>query len=243
VTYDIAEILELRDPDQFLKVMQNEFEAKVGKKPFFRITGTPTNLGEISASLSDRELLQLLERPPGRDSGWTVRPLPPLRRNALGFENDRIDFQHMKFIRNGHIEFWTAIDHYFCWQQDEASFNHRPRLYPYPVVEYPVSFCRLYKQLITHLNIHSHITFQMQYINIKGVILLPYRPDSIGFMHPMDPIKPADRDRLVFPKQTVSPAFDPDVTALQLVEDLYYEFGYAREHIPFFDPGGHATEL
>ncbi len=241
--YDIAEVLELRDPNQFLVLMQHEFEKKIGAARFFRVTGTPSDLGEVSAPLDDREFFRLLENPPGRGRGWTVKPLPPLRRNALGFENDRIDFQHLKFIKNGHLEFWTAVDQYFCWQQDDTSFKQNPRLYPYPVVEYPLSFCRLYRALTAFLKIQSKIIFQMQYLNIKGAILLPFRPESIGFMHPMEAIKPEERNRLVFPKHAVPPEFDPDPTALQLVEELYYEFGYGREHIPFFDPSGHVSEL
>ena len=240
---DISEIMELRDTNQFLKLMQSEFEDRIDAAPFFRITATPSNLGEVVAPLNDRSLFQMLENPPGRDQGWTVRPLPPLRRNALGFENDRIDFHHLKFIRNGHLEFWTAIDRSFAWQQDEASFKQHPRLYPYPVVEHPLSFCRLYKKLVSHLNIRSDVIFQMQYVNIKGVILLPYRPESIGFMHPLQPIKPAERNRLVFPKHFVRYDFDPDLVAMELLEELYAEFGYSREHIPFFDPTGHASEL
>lgn len=241
--YDIADVLELTDPNQLLRIMQQEFERRIGTARFFRITGTPSQVGTVLGSPDDRALARLLENPPGRDSGWIAKPLPPLRRNALGFENDRIDYQHMKFIRNGHLEFWTAIDRNFCWRQDEASFRKHPRLYPYAVVEYPVSFCRLYKQIAKHLGIQSNVIFQMQYLNIEGAILLPFRPDSIGFMHPMDPIKPAERNRLVFPKHTVTADFDPDPTSLQLVEELYYEFGYNREHIPFFDPTGHSSEL
>jgi hypothetical protein len=77
--------------------MQAEFEGRIGNDPFFRITGTASDL-KVFASQNDRVLAHLLENPPGRDSGWTVKPLPPLRRNALGFENDRIDFHHLKFI-------------------------------------------------------------------------------------------------------------------------------------------------
>ena len=240
--YDIADILELRDLDQLLKVMQSEFETRVGDLPFFRITGTPSDLKAV-ASPSDRTLIELLQNPPGRESGWTVKPLPPLRRNALGFENDRIDFHHLKFIRNGHLEFWTRIDESFAWNQDEASFKRHPRLYPYPVVEYPLTFCRLYRKLADHLKVHSTVVFQMQYINVKGVVLLPYRPESIAFMHATQPIKPAERSRLVFPKHYLPYNFDPDKASLELVEELYYEFGYGREHIPFFDEGGHASEL
>ena len=240
--YDIAEILEIRDLDQFLKVMQSEFETRIGVQSFFRLTGTPSDL-KVLASPSDRTLIEILQAPPGRESGWTVKPLPPLRRNALGFENDRVDFHHLKFIRNGHLEFWTRIDESFAWNQDEASFRRNPRLYPYPVVEYPLTFCRLYKRLTEHLSIRSSVVFQMQYVNVRGVVLLPYRPESIGFMDPMQTIKPADRSRLVFPKHYLPHNYDPDQAALELVQELYYEFGYAREHIPFFDQTGHVSEL
>ncbi len=78
----------------------------------------------------------------------------------------------------------------------------------------------------------------MQYLNVKGVILLPYQPESIGFMHQIEPIVPLERNRLVFPKKTVPATFEPDPTALDLVQDLYVQFGYGREHIPFFDSSG-----
>ena len=80
----------------------------------------------------------------------------------------------MKFIKNGHLEFWTAIDQYSCWQQDPVEMKIHPRLYPYPAVEHPLSFLRLYRALADLLRIHGDILFQMQYLNIKGAILLPY---------------------------------------------------------------------
>ena len=237
---DIAEIIELKDTSQFLKIMQQIFEERVGKRPMFRITGTPAELGRISADLNSPELVNLLEHPTGRNDGWTVRPLPPLRRNVLGFESDRIDYHHLKFIRNGHLEFWTMIDGHFCWRQDEEGFKQHPRLYPYPVVEYPLSFCRLYSQLVKLLNISTSIVFQVQYINVKGIILLPYRPESEGFIDPLESVKPLDTNRLVLPKVTVPHDFDPDPTALELVQDVYFQFGYTPRQIPFFDSTGHS---
>ena len=240
--YDIAEILEVRDVDRFLKMMQELFEAEIGSKRYFRITATPTDLGQISAYLEQSELRKLLEEPPnphGRFSGWDVKPMRPLRRTALGFENEKIAFHHMKFVKNGHLEFWTAIDESFCWQQKSEEMKEHPRLYPYPVVEHPVSFLRLYRALADLLKIDCEVVFQMQYLNVKGAILLPYQPGSIGFDYPMEPVKPLERNRLLFPPKTFPRAFDPDPCALEIVKDLYYEFGYGREHIPFFDETGH----
>lgn len=242
VEYDIAEILEITKSEHLLKVMQDLFEEKVGERPFFRITATPECLGTISADLEDNRLQKLLENPPnphGRWAGWDARPLPPLKRNALGFENPRTNFHHMKFIKNGHLEFWTEVDESFCWQQSTEERKVHPRLYPYAVVEHPVSFVRLYRALADLLGIACDITFQLQFLNIKGAILFPYRPESIGFMFPKEPVKPLDRNRLVFQPKKSHKEFDPDPAALGMIKDLYHEFGYSREHIPFFDESGH----
>lgn len=84
--YDIAEILEVRETGQFLKMMQDDFERRIGAQRFFRITGTPADLSRIAADLEDERLIKLLSNPPnphGRMGGWNARPLPPLRRTAL----------------------------------------------------------------------------------------------------------------------------------------------------------------
>lgn len=242
--YDIAEILEVRDATELRKMMQQEFEERIGQDRFFRITATPADLGEISADLDDPQLLKCLSQPPnphGRRGGWDAKPLPPLERTSWGFENERISYHHMKFIKNGHLEFWTAIDHFFCWQQDAEEMKEQPRLYPYPVVEHPLSFVRLYRALADLLNLGSGVIFQMEYLNIQGAILLPYQPESIGFEVPIEPIKPLGRNRLLFEPKRVEKSFDPDPTALVLVKDMYHEFGYGREHIPFFDQTGHSS--
>lgn len=90
--YDIAEVLEIRDQAKFLKLMQDTFEEQIGSQRTFRITGTPVQLDEVEVDLENAELKSLLEDLPARQGGWNVKPLRPLRRNALGFENDKIDF-------------------------------------------------------------------------------------------------------------------------------------------------------
>jgi hypothetical protein len=236
--YDIAEVLDVRDLSKFLKIMQEAFENQIGSQPTFRVTATPSDLGQVDADLDDPRLLDLLESPPGREGGWNVRPLLPLRRNALGFETDRPDFHHLKFIRNGHLEFWTAIDEHFSWRQKPSEHKVNPLLYPYAVVEYPVSFLRLYRRLADLLEVRSDCVFQMEYLNVQGAILRPYQPESIGYDHSVEGIRPLERSRLVFQKKQFPSTFDPDPAALDLIKDLYHEFGYNRSHIPFFDQNG-----
>ena len=237
--YDIAELLEIRDLSKFLSIMQEDFESAVGSQPTFRITATPADLGQADADLGSTELRELLENPPGRQGGWYVRPLRPLRRNSLGFENERPDFHHLKFIKNGHLDFWTAVDEHFSWRQNKSEHKTNPLLYPYAVVEYPVSFLRLYRKIADLLGIKSDCLFQMEYLNIAGAILRPYQPESIDYDHTVEGIRPLARSRLIFAKKQVSSNFDADPVALELIKDLYFEFGYDRRHIPFFDATGH----
>lgn len=157
----------------------------------------------------------------------------------LGFETDRPDFHHLKFIKNGHLEFWTAVDEHYSWRQKAAEQKIHPILYPYAVVEYPVSFLRLYRLVVDLVGIKSDCTFQMEYLNVQGAILRPYQPESIGYDHSVDAITPLRRSRLLFQKKRFPNTFDPDPTALELIKDLYFEFGYERSHIPFFDDTGH----
>jgi hypothetical protein len=118
--------------------------------------------------------------------------------------------------------------------------NH-PRLYPYPVVEHPLSFLRLYRALADLLQIHGDILFQMQYLNVRGAILQPYQPESIGFKNPFEPVRPLEDNRLVFEKKRFAEDYDPDPSALEIIKELYYAFGYGREQIPFFDATDHSN--
>ena len=89
------------------------------------------------------------------------------------------------------------------------------------------------------LGIEGKVVFQMSYLNVLGCILLPYQPESIGFQHTLEQVKPLENDRLVLERKTYTKDFDPDPVALEIIKDLYYAFGYAEKHIPFLDETGH----
>jgi hypothetical protein len=67
----------------------------------------------------------------------------------------------------------------------------------------------------------------------------PFQPESIGYRHPIEAIKPLAQSRLVFQKKTFPTSFDPDPAALELIKDIYFQLGYERKQIPFFDSTGH----
>jgi hypothetical protein len=230
---DEAEWWEITNPKDLSSKLRRDFTNTIGNNRFFRLVAIPKVLEDRAAKLVDAGVQQLLRDSIGRRSGWTTRALPPLRRTPSGIETEKVDYHHVRLLNNGALEFSTAIDQEFCWQQPVESMEKHPRLYPYPVVEFPVSFCREYFQLTNLLGITSEITFEMEYRNIEGAILLPYRPESLGFAMLMDPVNPWNKTNLILRPHAAANPFVPEEVAFSMVLDLYHSFGYEERHIPF----------
>ena len=41
------------------------------------------------------------------------------------------------------MEFWAPLNDHFCWRQSDEEFERELKLYPFPVIEYPVAFTKL----------------------------------------------------------------------------------------------------
>jgi hypothetical protein len=98
------------------------------------------------------------------------------------------------------MEFWTPLDERFCWRQTLEEFRNGPRLYTYPVTEYPTTFLRLYQALIDISKIQDSFIINLHYANLKGYILLPYTPNTMRFLHLFSNIKLFDNQHLTIHK-------------------------------------------
>ncbi len=235
------ELWEINQPDLLMRRMREEYEQQITGERFFRITATPTNLQSNVIDTGSQELRNLLERPPFRDSGWTVEAHGPIQRTNRGLESDDPDWGRIILLKNGHFEFWKRIDWLFCWNQDLKVMQQHPRLYPFAVVEYPVTFVRLYRKILDQLNLKFDVLFQMQYSNIDGAVLLPYHPDSVHYAISAKAVLPMQKSTIIIEPRSAGYGFDPDPIVLDMLEDVYAEFGYERKHIPFFDQTGHCN--
>lgn len=161
-----------------------------------------------------------------------------VERFADGIKRRDRDEEYLELLSNGHMEFWTPLDEHFCWRQSQEEFRIRPRLYPYPVTEYPATFLRLFGAIIHNLGIAGDFLIDLQYMNLQGYILLPYAPNAIGFMSGHETAKPFADKHLEVPRASVRSDFEPDRTAYDLIRIVYAAFGLEAEAIPFFTRDG-----
>jgi hypothetical protein len=233
------ELVTIRNSDTLSDVAYQRFLSEVEAEPFFRIAITPVNLDRNSIDLDSKEISQLLMKPPGsRPNGWNMAAFsgPPKRVEFVIFQGEMGGYRYLEILSNGHMEFWTPLDEHFCWRQSPEEFRTRPRLYPYPVNEYPTTFLRLYRGLINAVNvIKDDFELSLHYRNVKGYILRPYSPESVGFMMPSPGVHSYQKEHFEIFSRLVPNDFEPDTTAFEIVSDLYDGFGLSTDTIPFYD--------
>ena len=222
------------------EVLRERFENEVGETPFLWLGATPVAPRQRLIAVDDPEILSMLSTPPGsRRSGWNMAGLDHSRRWSLtGVELGIKEYRYLEVFDNGHLEFWTPLDDRFCRKQSEEERRVRPRLYPYPVVEYPVSFLRLAAALLGSAGYSEEVLIQLEYRNASGYILPPGQPEHFDFDSPLDPSTPfAGRHLLVGPIR-VPGTFKPDEVAFDLLKVVYQGFGVEVGGIPFRDSDG-----
>ena len=163
--------------------MRERFEIDVDKIPFLWLSATPIAPRQHLIAVDDPEIVAMLSKPPGsRRNGWNMAGLDHSRRRSLnGVEFGTKKYEYLSVLENGHLEFWTPLDDHFCWKQSAEEQRIRPRLYPYPVVEYPVSFLRLAEALLDRAGYSEEILIQLEYRNTAGYILRPRATRTLWF--------------------------------------------------------------
>jgi len=239
---DRGRLNEVTDIQRLWDALDTLFKEAADGKRFLRLTITPEDLRKDLVDLEREHIHDLLINPPGqRQNGWNAKsPDPFLRSDSLGLRSSDESLQYGRFItlmRNGHFEFWKAIDTTLCWRQDDVEYQKQPRLYPHAITEYPVSFLRLSKLVYQHLKVSCGFKWRMIYWNLRGCTLLPYHPDAVGY-HTAYGHTPVYADQHFVRDAQLTNDFAPDVEALGLIRELYLGFGYTRQHVPFFDENG-----
>lgn len=232
-------LLRTDDGSLLADVMRERFEQEVGSTPFLWLGATPVAPRPSLIPVDQEEIGAILSAPPeSRRDGWNMGGLGRTRRRSLtGVELGAKAYKYLEVFENGHMEFWAPLDDRFCWMQSEEERRARPRLYPYPVVEYPVSFLRLAAALMDSVGYSDEVLLQLEYRNVRGYSLRPGQPDEIRFLLP-DDTTPFDEQHLRIAPRSVSANFRPDEVAFDLLVHVYRAFGVAPEGIPFRDSGG-----
>ena len=126
--------------------------------------------------------------------------------------------------------------------------EERALLYPYALIEPIVDFAALASQICRLAGFDKDVRFFLGLYNIHSTCLLPYAPDTFGFLHgkmdvgkPYGP-QPFPDDHLKVRPVTVRASSLPGTVTWDLVSQVYHRFGHQQdEEIPFFDSERHCT--
>ena len=231
------QLLFIKDGELLSQTAFRRFEKESDASPYFWISITPKHPNTELIKLNSEEIKKILRNPPGsRPNGWNMdNSYSSIKLFAEGLQIGEKKFRHLELFQNGHMEFKTPLDTHFCWRQSEQEFKQRPRLYPYPVTEYPTTFLRLYKVLQNKLGIKDSFFINLYYRNLQGYIILPYKPGTFGFDYPITEDNIFDKKHFIISKYELDSDFLPDKVAYQLVKIFYAAFGLFEETIPFYN--------
>ena len=230
------QLLTIENGELLSEVALASFMTGVDNFPYFWFASTPVNPRKNLIDVDSLDIRSPIQNPPGsRFSGWNMDFYQgSIERSGDGVYKGKKDYRYLHLLENGHMEFWTPLDERFCWNQSAIEFQHHPRLYPYPVTEYPTTFLRLYRAIVDEAKLEEDLIINFCYANLKGYILLPGSPSSVSFKLPFEKV-PYSEENLSFRTQ-VSNDFEPDQTAYEVIKRVYAAFGHhPSSAIPFFD--------
>lgn len=230
-------ITDIEDTEAFGELIFNEFTNEVDDRPYFWLSIIPSPVKNDLIDIDDTEIRNLIKNPPGsRKNGWNMQPSihENITRDTesinLGFK----DFAYLELYKNACMAFWAPLGEHFCWKQHPEEFKRRPRLWPYPVVEFPTTFLRLYSAILNEIDIDSSFILTVCYLNLKGYRLQPSINPSFRSRIYYDD-KPFNEYHLKSSINIHDSDFNPDQAAYELIKRVYSKFKFPKEEIPFYN--------
>jgi Divergent AAA domain. len=191
-------------------------------------------LTEIKIDIQNEQLKKLLHDATltgNRPMGWRfTNPYAEIQLKQGRLILGEIEKGHLVELHdNGAIVFFTKIDRFHRVGPDNL-FD------PFPLMEFPVSICRLAKVLYQDkLENDAQLIINLALIGIKGWMLRPGSPDSI-WLDEMGKHVFQDGDDFILSeprKYTWEEVSDnPDYCGLRLVKSIYEAFGLYEKDMP-----------
>jgi hypothetical protein len=223
----------------------NTFVEEISDQPYYRIFASPEEPIRNVVSTEDQRILDILSNPPNkRFAGFGVTGL--LKREMYQLENgikgSNITGGKITLLNNGYFEVQCSINIQFQrgWGDPQFAIPKSIKwLYPYVVIEFPVSFMRLVKAIYDESGINSDVFIQQNYHNITGYALPEGPPTYPTFGAFLDERGVYEGKSPIHSVQWTGYKFNPDQVAYGLVRDVYAKFGLTDVHsIPAFDEKG-----
>jgi len=227
-----------------LKKIVTKFEESRRQEGLWLFEAVP--LAGDSISLDEDLVLKAIADPTlsgNRLMGWTFEVHDPPRKpspRTQYFESGREKqaFRHLRIFADAQLEFATSLDS-LEWGPDRRGGQSGWSLYPFAVVEFPVSLLRLLKLVLRDApDGDSPVLLQAVFLNVRGSTLPPGRPGAFvrtelkGYR---ERILRSPEDPLITNVSEIRR--NPDRVAFRLLRDTYDAFGIDERNIPFFDQG------
>ncbi len=223
----------------------NSFVKAISDQPYYRIFASPNESDRNVVSTEDQCIRDILYNPPNkRWAGFGVTGLWEKEMYQLeeGIKGRNITGGQITLLKNGYFEVRCPIDRQFQRGWGSLQFaipNSVKWLYPYVVIEFPVSFMRLVKAIYDESGIDSDVFIQQNYHNIIGYALPEGPPTYPTFGAFLDERGVYEGPSPIHSEQWVRNDFIPDHVAYGLVKDVYAKFGLVdARSIPAFDENG-----
>lgn len=204
-------------------------------KPMYRIFAVPERLDGVLIDTKSLAVKKILMSPPNlRPNCFGFRGLSKTQLTPESIEGVGITAeQELTLLENGYLELRCPLRSVlFQWYKEESGVPYMNWLYPYAVLEMPLSILKVAKALYEISDIRTNIRLGQEYQNVAG-FALPYgHPRSPFFGEKLRLFK---GQHIVNREITISPDYEPSQVARVLVEDVYAHFGYKANEVPYLE--------
>ena len=203
-------------------------------EPTYRIVAIPAVPRTFNHP--DERLHDILKDPPKlRDNGFGVYGVE-VKGIKDGCRGSGYPSQTITFLKNGFIELHCPLlnPHFQCRKEDYG-YGEKNWLYPYPIIELPLTFILLTTKIYHHFGYLGEFLVQQDYFNIKDFILVPGTPGTHGFEHMYrltQQIVTFDNMHAEGSEHSVQVTDSAWEATGKLVDELYFSVGIKGEMVP-----------
>ena len=204
----------------------NTLEVQYDK--YFYMGATPIPLKDEVIDTGEEKIKNILNSPKYKgNSGWNMNYQADIKPNFEGLEKSTFE-RSLKFFRNGYLEFHVSVNEAFALDPQKSLLV----LNPYAIIEFPVSFIKLLKEIIQKNNLPGAYFIRMSYMNCGNREL----PDTVNFVERVMHNKNSDGlNNWTCERPFEALNMSNDEETFYFMERLYNTFGYSADKIPFFD--------
>ena len=203
---------------------QKETEMPTGNIPTYRLTCKPKQVQSGRIDTSDLHLRAILtETDHLRPHGFGFRGVREISSTPTGIKGSGV-YSELEVIleEDGYFELRCPLESaLFQWRRRESGYPNENWLYPYAVVELPISFLRTARRVYDHAGNSSDTEIQQQFRSLKGFLLVDGHPGNPLFG---ENVRRFEEKDLIGETYVEPPGFSPEQVAEKLILEVYNSF-------------------